>query len=423
MQFYRDLEMSSLKQPRKRAVRLTPGAIKELEAALFDRWSQSRTSRKLTRSARALMMGVSEVTADKILLGEGVDRATLTQAYRHLGLAWADTHCESVSGSEPVCESPPLDITPKVSTRRTKLLVGFSAILVFGSIVPLVAFRVLAPQPRMASVITNPDSELTLHDCVRQGTELFQQAEFDAAQAKLRLATNMARELNAGSELANSLRLTGDVAAAKGDLRAALKLYEQSLDVRVAFKEEASIPPILEAMGDVETRIGNYVDAQNHLNRSLELYSKFNDPVGVALVSRNLGTLAHKRQDLPAAEKWFEAGLQGAKSLGKREIEMDISARKALLLSEQGRSREARLLLEQCLRFWMGKRHTRWVAVTEQQLGTVSMQCGDHEKARAHFLRSRAGYRKVKDKAGLAESERNLKLVPPSHDTPGRTSY
>jgi len=74
--------MSIAAKPRERAVRLTAEAREALRQALNACWHQSGAPGRLTREARADLMGVSIATANRILDGEGVDRSTLTNVFQ-----------------------------------------------------------------------------------------------------------------------------------------------------------------------------------------------------------------------------------------------------------------------------------------------------------------------------------------------------
>src|SRR5690349_946323 len=82
------------KQTRRRAVRLRPDALELLKATLAQTWAKNPGPGKFTREEKANLLGVSVATSQRILKGEGVDRPSLTLAFKNLGLEWEDSYCE-----------------------------------------------------------------------------------------------------------------------------------------------------------------------------------------------------------------------------------------------------------------------------------------------------------------------------------------
>src|SRR5437016_3331279 len=83
---------------RRRAVILTPEGLEILRSSLFAGWAQDSAEGKLTREERARRLGVSLLTADRILGGNGVDRVSLMLAFKSLDVSWQDSYCVHARG-------------------------------------------------------------------------------------------------------------------------------------------------------------------------------------------------------------------------------------------------------------------------------------------------------------------------------------
>src|SRR4051812_4110967 len=94
--------MNGQEPSRRRAVQLTPEALNNLKCALSEKWHLEERPGKLTREARAEILGISIATAERVLTGKGVDRPTLTLAFRNVGLSWHESYCEFVTKHAPV---------------------------------------------------------------------------------------------------------------------------------------------------------------------------------------------------------------------------------------------------------------------------------------------------------------------------------
>ncbi len=345
-------------------------------------------------------MGVSGITADRILGGHGVDRATLTLAFKSLGLRWCDAYCVAEPAAQAtVTDEPVRHSLPNTGRRRwlptTLVIVTVCAIGALGQFVPAQKKSVVDSQPYFGD---------ELRRLLDVGTLAFQRADYRTAQASFEAAMKLAREHNVGSELANSLRLSGDVCAAQGNFLVALDRYRESLWLRKTFVVPESIPPVLEAMGDVETKLRRFADANVHLSTSLRLYRELGDRGGVAMAMRDLGTLAFEQSDLEAANRWLESALDELEG-PTTDLEVDIRARLALVWRDCGRLAEARDALLLCLSHWRARGHPRWCAVTNLQLGTVELRLGGAQAAEAYLRRSRDGFVAVGDQAGARTAQ------------------
>jgi len=345
---------------------------------------------------------VSVITADRILQGRGVDRATLEHAFRNLGLDWSDEFCQPQDEVEQVVAtlSPPA----RVDTGRRHVRPVLSFVVVGVAVVTIGALirTTINPSPTPGA---KGDWENTLKGHINSAMTRFHAGNYEAARQSVNLAVAIAREHNAGSELANAMRLAGDLAAAKGDFDESLGRYELALSIRKAFKEEECVAPILEAKGDVETKSGRFQRAQSSLNESLRRFRMAKDSTGIAMSCRNLGTLNFQTGDLNGADRWFELALSEIRGKGKLDLEMDIKAREALVWASQGKADQARRQVTKCLAHWQKKGHARWIATTHLQLGIVLHSAGRDGSAETHFWQSMIGFQNVDDRAGLAQAK------------------
>ena len=367
--------MNVPKKPRNRAVRLTVEGLGILRDSLVERWQADDRAGRLTRETRAELLGVSVVTSERILSGKGVDRSTLAAAFKNLGLPWDEAYCERLNtdrdrdeaqspgrvdaleptlASEPVTNRSAAGVILPVNSRRRSPKRYF---VLGASLLCLVA----AAGWRMTT-LSNARSSRWIYECnvaFDDGLERFHQGDYKAAKARLKVVIEIAKKHDSASRLSSALSLSGDLAAAEGSLREARDHYRDALGLRNALKEDREKIALWEALGDVETRLGEYVSAEESLNQSLHAYERAGDRVGVAMVSRDLGTLAYRRWDPDAAFRWFQASLDAVKGKSKPDIEADVRGRKALVMLKQGQLDEAREDLRDCLHYWTTKKHPR----------------------------------------------------------------
>lgn len=392
----RDGHSERPKQVRKRAVRLTSEGLALLEGTI----AEAIDSRKPTRSEVANALGLSIGTSQKVLRGEGVDRASLVVAFESLGLLWTDEHCEFIAKDCPetspptyfaVVESAPV-ADKKVSWRRW--MIGSSLALA----VAIGFFAVQRPTPSPNDLwFKEFDSRL------RAAIFDHEKARYGRAQAEIDDAIALARPHPDQSYLASALLVAGDISAAGGSLLVAKDRYGEALRLRTALGERAAVPPLLEALGRTETRLREFAPAGKHLREGLAGFTALGDRVGYAMVCRSLGEWAIEKGDDREASGWLEKGLAVAVKEGKSDLVADIRARGALIKRDEGKYAEARDVLAHCLDHWTARSHPRWIATTLFQMATVEYRAGRYRDARGMLTRSMALFSELGDEAGTSE--------------------
>lgn len=99
-----------------------------LQEALNQAWASELRTGKLTREERARLLGLSLVTARRVLEGKPVDRPTLTIAFKSLGFAWDDSFCEFVVSTESEEAVEPVPIEPPKPRKRRWLALAIAGV-------------------------------------------------------------------------------------------------------------------------------------------------------------------------------------------------------------------------------------------------------------------------------------------------------
>jgi len=145
---------------------------------------------------------------------------------------------------------------------------------------------------------------------------------------------------------------------------------------------EITIPPLMEALGNVETRLQIWKDAEMHLNEALKRYRKQGVPSGVAMSLRGLGTLSYELGHDEQALQLFDEALQSLAPRDRQsDLAWDIHARQALAVARQGDGVSALQTLERCLAHWKDRGHIRWQGETKMQIAQVKYWQNRREEA------------------------------------------
>lgn len=392
---------------RSRAVRLTTAGLEVLRRTLVEVWARESNGRKLTRERRAELLGVSIATAERVLSGKGVDRATLLLAFKSLGLAWDEAYCEhpdAAPEAESDIQERPQLAPPAPSRPARSHPTGWAR-----AFMVLITAMVMLSAPRSTRItLPEPYIEAWSSAYLRHfmsGTNAYHAGNYVQAKPHVDRALSIARANRSPSHTAGALRLAGDLASAHGDLHVALERYEEAYNLHKVFDATEVRPALLEALGDVRTRLGDFDGARTALTAALKGYSDLNLAVGITMALRNLGSLDEALGNLDAAERQFDDAARAIKSENKPDLMTDVRARRAVVWAKRGRLAAAHAELETCLAHWEEVKHARWIAKTLLQLATVDRLSGQAQSARQRLDRAEALYARVGDRMGVAAAQ------------------
>ena len=393
--------MSETNKSRNRARKLKPEATALLKRTLIETWQGSQSEGKYTRLARAEMLGIAIATSDRILSGQGVDRATILHAFKNLGLGWDESYLESehliikdlpetVQDLKTRVDSNTVFLkTSNVWDRRHKYFVAGGLCIVL--LLPIATFFHFKTRIRKAD------------EAFLAGTKAYHSGDYQVAKKSLSTTRESAFAEDSASELASTLRLAGDLAMVEGHFSDAKEKFLAILLIRRNLRQPQTFPAIYDAIGDAETQLGQYELAEKSLGLALKGYEKQNDMTGIAMVSREFGTLYMQTNRLDLADLWFLKSLNAIRGQSKPDIEMDVRGRRAWIFSKNGDFRTALQDLDVCLKYWTGKQHVRWVAQTKLQIGGIKFLQGHTTSANVLLRESAKGFEEVGDKAGMAK--------------------
>lgn len=379
-----------------------------LNSALAATWHAMDRGGKLTREARAEIFGVSLVTSERLLRREGVDRPSLSLAFRNVGLVWDESYCEPVPGKEAnqveaSAVLPEVRPEPVASPQASRWAQRAPFLSVWiGGLVMLILM--------MGTPATSGPNHWTsqFNKQVALAEQHYNRAQFSEARQYADKAIALARKHENAARLSEALRVAGDLASAQGALEEARERYETALRIRIELQQVANQPSLHAALGDTELKLGNYDKATSHYRASLTNYREQKEQVGVAIAFRGLGSVALAQKKLKSARDYFTQALALIEGQPQTAMEVDIRAQWALILKEEGATAEARALLRRCLQYWLDEDHPRWIAKTQLQLALVDISAGDYEQASTLLRESRFSYQQLGDRWGVAQCDEYL---------------
>ena len=398
------------RRARKRAVRLSADGIKLLQEGLQARWQAEFGDRRPTRAALADLLGVSITTAERILTGQGVDRATILLAFRSVELAFDEEFLEKDRSEPPVdtplqIERPPIDAGTLAQRPKIKPLNVGIGILCFA----LAAIAVFN-RSSLPDVVTEPwmnDYKQQFDDAER----LYHAGSYSSAREKIKSAIHLARTHDSMGRLATCLVVAGELEVESGAFASARARFEEAITLRSVSKKEGDIVAIRESLGDLLTKMGEYPRAEQELRLAYAGFRRLRDSGGMAMSLRELGTLEYSQKRWAAAERYFQQALGCISAERSPDRAADLGARRALVWNQMGRREEAAQTLRVYLQYWSDKGHPRWIATTQFQLGTVLADMGKSSEAIPILRQSELGFKAVSDREGQTKVQLALQKM------------
>lgn len=415
------------KKTRSRSVRLTEEGRKRLVSALDARWLKECPGVRPTGESKAEFFGLSLGTTKKLLRGDQVDLATLELAFLKLNLRLEDSHWsrsllhpdeedlsappEEAGEAEPPDppHSQPESVPAELPRKRSSLLIPSALLGVL--LLALMAFAFL--RPTTEEVIEAEHEKANV--LIAQGTRLYNEGSYREAETAFSSAMEIAVKRDLTGLAAESSRMMGDVASALGDLKAARTRYLTALRLReslLGFRTLAGksypaqvLHPLHEALGVVESRLGNWSEAERHLNLALSGFRQRQDTNGIVMALRDLGALAYRRRKFSQSLALLDEALASLGPSGAQtDLAWDVKARRTLALADLGRSGDAVRTLTECLQHWEKKCHVKWQAETRMQLAHAEDLSGRRRAALEHIEVAAAQFRQVGDARNLKEA-------------------
>lgn len=397
--------MESNTKLRSRGRSLNAQGVEALNQAAAQKWLLQGSRDKLTRSAKADLLGISEATLVRMLSGKRVDQASLDIAFANAGLAWTDKYSlpSEIAPQEPSNGDAP---SLPVSSPRPRLLT-------FAIIAGAILLAALLPS-RLPQAVSRESLQSQYVLAITVAEQYYSEGDYLRAQMSLDTAFGISVQLQETETRADQWRLQGDVDAATGKLNEAITHYRHTLEIHRRKGEPNAIPALLEAIGDVQTRTKNFDGASKSLAEAAVSFAELHDAIGVAMALRDLGSVYYETNLLPQAIARFSEASKAIQSDPKQEaLRLDIAARRALVISRMGNPAKARSELQRCLDFWTARDHPRWIASTKLQLAQVEMDAGNAPQAKRLLQDSLSGYEVAKDRVGIARVRELLAKLPP----------
>ncbi len=176
---------------------------------------------------------------------------------------------------------------------------------------------------------------------VRSAGMLARGGQADQAREGLRLAVQIASEMQDGALQCAALNVMGVLAFEAGAADEARQHYSSALALARACHERRVEAAVLANLGNLEGTAGHTQAARAHAESALAVSRELGDRTRAAMTLVNLGMLSYLSGDIVAAERALQEGLVAARELGHRRLECIALGNLGLALDTAGRSDQA----------------------------------------------------------------------------------
>lgn len=237
----------------------------------------------------------------------------------------------------------------------------------------------------------DPSALSALHVCRGYGYEYAGRAEL--ARADYEIAVREGRRSPDRSDLAQALRLRGEMDYYRGAFGDALTDLQESYQIFVTLGDRKQQNHTLTAIANfyADARIGQYDRAIEYYRQVLAAHEEEGSLTGISTGHYNLGSTFERKGDLAAALEHFRKSLAIEQQRGDRE-EIAYGQRSvAIILTKMGRAGEALPILDQALGWFEGRNPDRTAmtrlsrGVTLNRLRRFDEALRDLEVARVHY--------------------------------------
>jgi len=140
--------------------------------------------------------------------------------------------------------------------------------------------------------------------------------QLDEAKAMLVKALKQTQEINQPEEVAFTLNALGTVEDILGNYEDAEQAFEKSLQLYQNSSDKWGLARVLINYGILHWEKGHYDQAKIYYQQSLQLCEQFKDQWGIARAYNNLGGVAYARNEYQEANDWYQKSLEAYEIIG-----------------------------------------------------------------------------------------------------------
>jgi tetratricopeptide (TPR) repeat protein len=235
--------------------------------------------------------------------------------------------------------------------------------------------------------------------------------DYDSLEGTAQKQRELATSLDRPEFVADALRLLGEAATHRGNYEQAEDYYEQSLEHARESGDRFGEAESLRSLGNTCFRLGTFEQAREYFERSLAIKREIGDRRGAARTLNNIGLVYFRQGTLDRADEYYEQSLDAIRGIGDRRGEAGCLLNLANIAMKWGEYDRAAANLERSHEIYQQLGDRRGEANSLQNLGTVAIRRGEYDRAVEYFEGCLAVSREIGHRKSEAQSLNNLGTV------------
>lgn len=208
-----------------------------------------------------------------------------------------------------------------------------------------------------------------------------------------------------------ALNYLGVVHRNKGEYNYALDLYKQALEWALKTDNKIQIAYSYNNIGGIYTLTNSYPEAIESIEKAKKLFEETGKTEGIGYASVNLGNLYRHLKSFEESMFYFDEAEKIKIALNDTIGLTVVKQLKADILKEQGKSKEAEILLRELKTEYQHNKDIKGQAIVTNELGKIEMERGNNSTALRLFLEAEKINKSIQNKQGLAYNYINLGLT------------
>lgn len=235
--------------------------------------------------------------------------------------------------------------------------------------------------------------------------------DYDSLEATAQSQRELAASLGRPGFVADAVRLLGEAATHRGNYEQAHEYYEQSLDRSRESDDRFGEAESLRNLGNTRFRRGELEQAREYFERSLAIKEEIGDRRGEARTLNNIGLVYSRQGTLDQAEEYYQQSLAAIRAIGDRRGEAGCLLNLANIVVKWGEYDRAMAYLERSNEIYQQLGDRRGEANSLQNLGTVAIRRGEYDQAVEYFEECLVISREIGHRKSEAQSLNNLAII------------
>ena len=201
-------------------------------------------------------------------------------------------------------------------------------------------------------------------------------------------AAEILRDFGVSYQLAECLKILGNVYFVSGDYENSLNAYKEALELMREINDLSGISATLNNLGNLAYKSGENEQARNYYMESLDIDRKLGNQHGVASSLSNLAIIATSSAELSTAEEYLEEALEIEREIGDRFNIAIVKGIMTGLLLKKGDFEKLKQFCGENLKTYGEVGNVWGIANTKLTLASMYLLQGDYPNASNQLIES-----------------------------------